>query len=98
VVTARDGVEALEMFHKHQPKIRLVLSDMAMPRMNGWETLSALRQIAPDLPVILASGYNEEQVMEGSHLDRPQAFLGKPFGFLALKDAVGSALAGAKKK
>jgi CheY-like chemotaxis protein len=47
--------------------------------MDGWAALTALRQIAPDIPVILSSGYDEAQVMAGHHPDRPQAFLRKPY-------------------
>lgn len=43
--------------------------------------------------MILASGYDEEEVMDGAHPEQPQAFLGKPFGFEALKNAIGRALA-----
>jgi CheY-like chemotaxis protein len=67
VLIARDGVEAVEVFRQHEAEIRLVLSDLSMPRMDGWETLSALRKIAPGLPVILCSGYSKAQVMEGRH-------------------------------
>ena len=76
------------MFLQHRKEIRLVLSDVSMPRMNGWETLTALRQIAPGIPVILASGYSEEQVMDGTHPEKPQAFLGKPYGFKELRNAI----------
>ena len=93
VLTAMDGIEAVEVFQQHRDEIRLVLSDFAMPRMNGLEILTALRQIAPDIPVILASGYSEEQVMDGHHPERPQAFLGKPYGFQKLKDAIRHSLA-----
>lgn len=88
VLDARDGIEAVEMFQQHKNQIRFVLTDFAMPRMNGFETLTALRQIAPGIPVILASGYSEEQVMDDTHPERPQAFLAKPYGLLALKDAI----------
>lgn len=88
VLIAMDGLEAVEVFRQYKDEIRLVLSDVAMPRMNGWETLFALRQIMPGIPVILASGYSEEQVMKETHLERPQAFLGKPFGLLALRDSI----------
>jgi nitrogen-specific signal transduction histidine kinase/CheY-like chemotaxis protein len=93
VLNARDGVEAVEMFQQRKNQIRFVLTDFAMPRMNGLETLTALRQIAPGIPVILASGFSEEQVMDGTHSEHPQAFLGKPYGFKDLKDAIGWALA-----
>jgi len=95
VVSARDGIEALELFLQHKKEIRLVLSDVSMPRMNGWETLTALRQISPDIPVILASGYSEEQVMDGAHPEKPQAFLGKPYGFKDLRNAIQFSLANA---
>jgi PAS domain S-box-containing protein len=88
VKKAMDGVEALEVFQKHKDNIRLVLSDVAMPRMNGWETLDALRQICPDIPVILASGYSEEQVMKKAAKERPQVFLEKPFGIEKLRQTI----------
>ena len=78
VLTARDGVEAVEVFQQHKDEIRLVLSDLSMPRMDGWETMSALRKLAPDIPVILCSGYSKAHVMEGHHTELPQAFLSKP--------------------
>jgi len=64
-----DGIEAVEVFRQHRDDIRLVVSDVSMPRMNGWETLIALRDIDPDISVILVSGFSEEQVMEGIHLE-----------------------------
>ena len=96
VLVAMDGVEAVEVFRQQKDEIRLVLSDVAMPRMNGWETLLALRQIMPGIPVILASGYSELQVMEETHLERPQAFLRKPFGLQALRDTIRHTLRGTK--
>ena len=98
VLSARDGIEAVEVFRRHKDEILFVLSDVAMPRMDGWETLLALRQIMPGIPVILASGYTEELVMEKAQSERPQFFLEKPFSFQALKDAVNRALADNKKE
>jgi CheY-like chemotaxis protein len=92
VLSAGDGKQAVEIFRQHQDEICLVLSDVFMPRMNGWETLSALRRIDPDVAVILISGYGEEQIMEGNHPDLPQAFLEKPYSFEVLKDALRRAL------
>jgi PAS domain S-box-containing protein len=97
VLTAMDGIEAVEVFQRHKDEILLVLSDFSMPRMNGWDTLIALRRITPEVRVILASGYSEEQVMEGTHPELPQVFLGKPYGFNDLKDAIGRALTENKK-
>jgi PAS domain S-box-containing protein len=88
VLEAQDGVEAVEVFRLHQDQIRLVLCDLTMPRMDGWETLAALRKLAPGIPVILSSGYDEGQVMAASHPDRPQAFLSKPYEYGILMETI----------
>ena len=92
VLVAGDGVEALEVFRKHQPEIRCVLSDVSMPHMDGWATMTALRALRPDLPVILTSGYSEADVMSGVHPEQPQAFLGKPFNKETLRASLSKVL------
>jgi CheY-like chemotaxis protein len=92
VLLAKDGVEAVEIFRQHRDEVRCVLCDLTMPRMNGWETLLALRKLAPGLPVILASGYDKADVMAGDHPELPQAFLSKPYQFQGLRDAIVRAL------
>jgi two-component system cell cycle sensor histidine kinase/response regulator CckA len=88
VLEARDGVDAVEVFRQHRNEIRCVLSDLAMPRMDGWETLAVLRKLSPDIPVILSSGYDETRVMAGEHPERPNAFLGKPYRLLELRNTI----------
>jgi CheY-like chemotaxis protein len=93
VLEARDGVEALEIFQQHQDEIRCVLSDLVMPRMDGWDILIALRKLSPDIPVILSSGYDEAHVMAaGEHPERPNAFLGKPYQIKRLSDTINRVL------
>jgi CheY-like chemotaxis protein len=55
ITTASNGADALEQFSNH--KIDLVVTDYKMPRMDGLELIAGLRQIAPELPVILISGF-----------------------------------------
>jgi PAS domain S-box-containing protein len=88
VLEAKDGVEAVEIFQQHQDDIHCVLSDLTMPRMDGWETLVALRKLSHDIPVILSSGYDEARVMAGEHPERPNAFLGKPYQLKGLGDTI----------
>jgi PAS domain S-box-containing protein len=92
VIAAKDGVEGVEMFREHQDDIRFVLSDLTMPRMDGWATIAALRQIDPNVRIILASGYDEASVMSGDHADRPQVFLGKPYTIEDLREAIGKVI------
>jgi CheY-like chemotaxis protein len=88
VVEACDGLDALEVFQQYRNTIRLVLCDVIMPRMDGWETLFALRQLEPHLPVILSSGDDRKKVLSGTHPEWPQAFLGKPYGLPELREAI----------
>jgi PAS domain S-box-containing protein len=88
VLEAKSGAEAVEIFKQHQNEICCVLSDLTMPFMDGWETLTALRKLSPDIPVILSSGYDEAQVIAGDHPERPNAFLGKPYQLKGLDEAI----------
>jgi CheY-like chemotaxis protein len=85
VFAAEDGVAGVELFEQHRDEIQCVVCDLSMPRLDGWGTLTALRQLAPGLPFILSSGYDHAQVMAGQHPELPQAFLQKPY---ALKDLI----------
>jgi CheY-like chemotaxis protein len=96
VLVAGDGVEAVEVFRQHKDEVRCVVCDVTMPRMDGWETLAALRKLAPGLPVVLASGYDKAHVMAGDHPELPEAFLSKPYRLDELRDTVRRALAGKK--
>lgn len=93
VLTAEDGVVALEVYDEHAEAIVCVICDLTMPRMNGWETLTALRERRPGLPIVLASGYDRAQVMAGEHRERPQTFLSKPWNIARLRAALETALA-----
>jgi len=92
VLEAKDGIEAVEVFQKHQNEIHCVLCDLTMPRMSGWETIEALRRVKPGIPVILVSGYDQAHVMEGTGSQLPQAFLGKPYSIADLKAALARAM------
>jgi CheY-like chemotaxis protein len=96
VIEAKDGVEAVDVFKQHQNEILCVLSDLTMPRMNGWETLAALRKLSPDIPVILSSGYDKAKVMAEEHTEIPSAFLGKPYQLKGLRETISRVLADQK--
>ena len=60
VVTASDGVQALEMYRENAGDIRLVLMDMTMPRMNGIDTYLQMKEIRPEVKVVILSGHSAE--------------------------------------
>ena len=59
VIEARDGLEAVEFFRSRASEIDLVILDLVMPRMTGEAALERMRRIAPAVPAILISGYDE---------------------------------------
>ena len=78
-LVAVDGREALELFEAHRDKITVALVDLTMPEMDGQEVMEALRAIQPNLPVIITSGYSEEDIMERFQDAPPAAFIKKPY-------------------
>ena len=58
VLTAGSGREAIETYEKNKEKIDIVLLDMIMPDMSGGDTYDKLKEINPDIKVLLASGYS----------------------------------------
>jgi two-component system, cell cycle sensor histidine kinase and response regulator CckA len=62
VLQAANGREAVELFRRHAGEVRAVLLDLTMPEMGGVESFQALRQLRPDVPVVLMSGYGEQEV------------------------------------
>ncbi|MEO7086854.1 MAG: response regulator [Gemmatimonadaceae bacterium] len=93
IIEASNGKEALEVYQERRDGIDLVLSDLRMPEMDGRSLAAALRDIEPDLPILLMSGYDDsEQPSPGA--DEGETFvLPKPFTAPALLDAIAKRLA-----
>jgi CheY-like chemotaxis protein len=87
VVLASSGEQALEIISKHD--FDLVFSDVVMPGMGGLALSQRLAELFPALPVILATGYSEEILRQGSG-DRPVIL--KPYRLATLSDAIEKAL------
>ncbi len=92
VHSAKNGAGAIAFFEQHQNEVGCVITDLTMPDMNGWALIAALRGIDPDIPIILASGYDETDVMGGRQSERPQVFLHKPFMLNDLNAALRKAM------
>lgn len=84
VVTARNGVEALQLAGLQSPD--LVISDIAMPRLDGLELVQRLREQGVQVPVILISGHAARPDLPGVR------FVRKPFDLEALIEEVAAAL------
>lgn len=77
VLEAADGEMALEIL-KQDPEIKLLVSDIRMPKMNGYQLVEAGLALRPDLKVLLMTGYTQDPVP--AHLtSRGVAIIYKPF-------------------
>jgi CheY-like chemotaxis protein len=94
VLTAENGKRGIEIFREHRALISVVILDLQMPVMGGEETLRHLKEIAPQLPVILSSGFDESEVTRRFSRVKPAAFLQKPFTSQRLLSAVAGVLKG----
>jgi CheY-like chemotaxis protein len=92
ILTATDGQEGIRTFSEHADEIDLVLLDRTMPTTSGEDACLAMREIRPDVQIVLVSGYSEERAAE--HFEGPDlaGFLQKPFLPEELIDRVRSAL------
>jgi CheY-like chemotaxis protein len=91
VLTAADGVEALEIFRARPAEIVAAVLDLTMPRMGGAEACRELRRLAPGLPVLLSSGYTGDEVAEDCS---GFGFVQKPYRLHELADKIRQAIAG----
>ncbi|MFQ5524830.1 MAG: CHASE domain-containing protein [Thermoanaerobaculia bacterium] len=94
VLTAADGVEALEIFRDRADDIVLVVLDLAMPRMGGQETFAEIRRIKKDAKVLLSSGYNEEATSSRFEESGVAGFVQKPYLLDVLRERLRAALEG----
>ena len=79
VIEARSGEEALDLFSKHENEIDLVLLDLSMPGMGGHQTLIRLRELKPELKIIIASGFSADLQVKDSLKAGAGGFIGKPY-------------------
>jgi DNA-binding NtrC family response regulator len=77
VGTATSGEEAIRMFRVYDPA--LVLLDMAMTGMDGLDTLERLKQIKPEVSVIVVSGQNNPDLIFKASKAGAEDYIGKPF-------------------
>ncbi len=79
VLTAQDGEEGLETFRRHRNDIALILSDMGLPRLGGWEMFQQMQEMEPGVKVILASGYFDPNLKMDLLKAGAKDFIQKPY-------------------
>jgi two-component system, cell cycle sensor histidine kinase and response regulator CckA len=79
VITANDGNQAVNMYLHEKENISLVLSDMGLPGMGGWDVLRQLKAINPKVKVILSSGFMDTKVRQDMIRSGAKDFIQKPY-------------------
>ena len=87
VVAAADGPEAIDRFRRVGHQLDVVVMDLRMPGMDGWECLQELRAMRRDLPVLICSGFDPTESEAQLAAERVE-YLPKPFRRAALSDAL----------
>ena len=89
-IEASSAKAALDIARKRVGEIELAIVDLGLPDRAGDELVNDLRALRPDLPIIVASGYDAHVAQSKLHGQHGLVFLGKPYDFNALATAIKS--------
>ncbi|MDQ7785903.1 MAG: response regulator, partial [Desulfomonilaceae bacterium] len=84
VLIARDGKEAIDVYRNNRDDIDIVVLDIVMPNMGGGEAYDRMKEINPNIKVLLSSGYSIEGQAAGILERGCNGFIQKPFNIKAL--------------
>ena len=91
VVTASNGRDAIDVFRAASEPFAVVLMDLTMPELDGVAAFAELRRLDPHLPVVLMSGYNEQDAVARFAGSGLAGFVQKPFTADLLSVKIGRA-------
>jgi len=84
VMVAMDGVEAVRLYRERGSNIDVVLTDMGLPALGGWEVLEEILKMNPSAKVICASGFLENSLREEMIAAGAAEFIQKPYSYEGL--------------
>jgi CheY-like chemotaxis protein len=79
VLLARDGEEAFLVAEQHEGPIDMMITDIIMPKLDGYELAERLAPLYPEMSVLFTSGYSEVMVSAQARGHLPEQFMHKPF-------------------
>ena len=92
VITASDGIQAVESFRQHANEIDLVILDLSMPRMSGLAVFNELKKLRSNIRVILSSGYSEQDATRSFMGQGLAGFIQKPYRLEELRSVIGKSI------
>jgi CheY-like chemotaxis protein len=94
ILEAENGRAALELVGRHTGRLDLVLTDIGMPEVDGYELARCLHNVRPGLPVMFMTGYGDAVPSGRTSVNSARPILQKPFPPDALLHAVAAVLTG----
>jgi CheY-like chemotaxis protein len=94
VLTAADGLQAVDLYRERGKEIDLVLMDLTMPHMDGAKAFGELRRLNPEVRVVLASGYSHEDVAARFAGRGLSGVLQKPYTLAKLRETLAGLMPG----
>jgi PAS domain S-box-containing protein len=79
VITATDGEEAVRIYSKYSNRIDLVLTDLGLPILDGWQAFLKMKEFNPEAKVVLASGYLDPEIKAEINEINLKHFIQKPY-------------------
>jgi two-component system, response regulator, stage 0 sporulation protein F len=92
IITAESGIDGLTKLHKY-PDIKIVISDMKMPEMNGIEFIEQAKKEFPDIVFFIFTGYNlTDEIADALNKKIIQKYFCKPFDEIEIEKAIQGAI------
>jgi len=92
VTSTTDSRVALKVFRRNPDEFSVVVTDLTMPRMSGIELARQLREIRPDIPIVMMTGYSDSVTKEGARAEGIDELILKPVGARALTQKIRAAV------
>jgi two-component system, cell cycle sensor histidine kinase and response regulator CckA len=81
VLPVQDGVEAVELYRRRKSEIALVVLDIRMPKLNGWDAFQEMKKEDPQLKAVVATAYATPEVRSGMTRGELHGLFIKPYSF-----------------
>jgi nitrogen-specific signal transduction histidine kinase/ActR/RegA family two-component response regulator len=97
VITARDGEEAVDVYRSKHGEIALVVTDIGLPKLSGWDAFLQMKRINPNVKAIVSSGYLDPKIKEERSSQGVSDYILKPYQPVEILKRVRGALDGKTK-
>ena len=92
VLTAKDGAEAVQTYLRHRQEIDLVVLDLGLPKLNGWEAYKMMKGADPNVKAIFATGFISPEIEAHLETEDSSAVITKPYSPSEMRKKIATVL------